>query len=120
MATVAARRAEATTAIAAAGLRVAETWGGAPPYACVFLNGSSFDPLGGEGFRMGFRFTAVVGGPLDKVALANIDAAAKRMYGAMRGVAGWRLDSLSPPIVRDIDTVQCYTVDLIASTSVDY
>ncbi len=120
MATVAARRAELSTALTTAGLKVAATWGGAPPYVCVFLNGTDFTSAGGETFRMGFRLTAVVGGALDRVAMAALDAAALAMYGAARGLAGWRLDSLSPVGTRIVADKELYSVDLIVSTSVEY
>lgn len=79
-------------------LPLVATWKGEPPFVMLFFNGSDLDPMPSDGgyFPASFNVIAVVAKPDDEAAMLASDDVITDVLGALVGLDGWRINSISP------------------------
>lgn len=118
MATLAERRAELAAALADAGVRVADAGGReAVPYALIYGAGIAAQYRGNQ-VEASFR-VVLVAGKADAAAMsAELGNAQLVALGAVRELAGWRLEATGPDTIRAIAGLEYLTADLVCSAHI--
>lgn len=112
-------RSELATALDDAGVRVDAEYGGDPPYVVLFSDGIA-DMTGVQrgAVTWGFRIAMVGGGFTDPARDGELDVLRTLVLGAVRALAGWRVDRLERDVLRDVAGGRVLAADLIVSCMV--
>jgi len=113
MSTIAQQRAALVTAVGGTDGPIS------PPCTVVVSNGSDLASLGGESTEWGFRVVCYAGLYSDSAAMEDILAALViAKLAILRALAGCRIISVSPSLIRDADGAKILAADIAVSMNV--
>jgi hypothetical protein len=117
---IADRRTELTAALVAGGVRTTSAPGEVqPPCAVLISAGSDMDGIGRGQVPFGFRIVLAAGAPTVEASADALDALTGTTLTVLRGLDGWRIQSIAAASIRDIAGALLLSSDVTAEAMID-